>query len=218
MASIQQELDCIILQDIKLPVEIPINTVNKRLLRYRLDSPVFISEISKKPYLTGFNRDHTHIDAYNLFSNKMIKGPIYNNAYNADNLETISQALLGDKIGGKYKGLTGPEFELSDNILDKRLYVFKDAELLLQCVALNNYELFQVLSALSELTEIKFRDICQSRGVGRIWTDILDKLVDQKLVELQSSTEPKNEYLFNTLATYYDKKKKYNEEIRLFTY
>ena len=80
-------------------------------------------------------------------------------------------------------------------------------------MALNNYELFQVLSALSELTEIKFRDICQSRGVGRIWTDILDKLVDQKLVELQSSTEPKNEYLFNTLATYYDKKKKSNEEL-----
>ena len=130
-------------------------------------------------------------------------------------LETISRALLGDELGGKYKGLTGPEFALSHNILDKRLYAFKDAELLLRCVALNNYELLQVVSALSELTEIKFRDICQIKGVGRIWADILDKLVEQKLSDIQSSTEPKDEYLFDTLAGYYDRKKGYNEYLNL---
>ena len=68
----------------------------------------------------------------------MIKGPIYNNAYNADNLETISQALLGNKIGGKYKGLTGPEFELSNDSKKKCLDVFKEVKPLSQFSA--NFE------------------------------------------------------------------------------
>jgi DNA polymerase, archaea type len=186
--------------------------LHRRLTRYRLDSPVYISDRSKKPYLTGFKHDHNHIDAYNLFSNKMIKTSIYNNSYNVDNLETISTTLLSHGMGGKYKGLTGAEFELSTNIADKRLYVFRDAEILLRCIALNNYELFHVLTALSELTEIKFSDICRYRGVGRIWTDILDKLVNAKLYAIQSSTKVNDEYLFDSLATYYDKEKKFLDD------
>ena len=66
--------------------------------------------------------------------------------YNAEDLDTISRALLGER-GGKFEGMTGPEFELSNDIIKKRLYVFKDAQLVLQCMARNNYEVLQVISA-----------------------------------------------------------------------
>ena len=158
------------------------------------------------PYLTGPNRNHTHLDAYNLFTNKVIKAAIYNNSYNSNDLDTISRAILGEE-GGKYSGLSGPIFEQLTDLDEKRMYVFKDAELLLKCVANNNYELLKVMHSLSELTGIPFNSICNARGVTKIWTPVLDKLVEAKLNLLDGINGSDNEVIqYSVLSDYYVRK------------
>ena len=191
--------------------------LDKRLKHYGLDSPVYISDFhgcKGMPFLSGNNRNHHHIDAFKIFSNPMIKGAVYDNLYNAEDLDTISRALLGER-GGKFEGMTGPEFELSNDIIKKRLYVFKDAQLVLQCIARNNYEVLQVISALSQLTEIKFETLCRSRGVGKIWSEILDRSVNSKLSQMQSLpvANDSDEYLFDTLSNYLERNKETEPEM-----
>jgi DNA polymerase, archaea type len=184
--------------------------LHRRLLRYNLDSPIMINELNHLPYLMGKNRDHTHLDAYNLFVNKVIKSSVYNNSYNSNDLDTISRAILGDKEGGKYDGLSGL-FESLSKLEDKRAYVLKDAQLLMQCVAHNNYELLNVMHSLSELTGIPFKNVCYSKGVTKIWTPIIDKLTEQEINSIEGGGTTDDEILrCQLLLTFFDRKKDFN--------
>jgi len=182
--------------------------LHRRLLRYRMDSPIYISEHTGKPYLT--NNNHVHLDAYNLFTNKVIKTSIYNNAYNSFDLDTISRAILGDKKGGKFEGISGPMFESLKNVDDKRAYVLRDAELLMLCVAHNDYELLNIMGSISELTGISFRDVCNSKGVTKIWTPILDRLVQTELSKIDDQGNLEEAMRYATLSDFFlrDKDKK----------
>ncbi|MPZ07283.1 MAG: hypothetical protein GEU26_12855 [Nitrososphaeraceae archaeon] len=182
--------------------------LHRRLLRYDLSSPIFINETNKLPYLVGGKRNHTHLDAYNLFTNKVIKSSIYGNSYNSNDLDTISKVILGNEEGGKYSGIKGPIFESLTDLEDKRRYVFFDAKLLLNCVAHNNYELLKVMHSLSELTGIPFKNICNSRGVTKIWTPVLDELVQKELSKIDGVNGTNLEVLrYSVLSEYFTRKK-----------
>jgi len=99
--------------------------LDKRLKRYQMKSPVWFSKYNL-PYLTGYNHDHLHIDAFKLFKSKIIQTSVYNDAYNSYDLDTISRAILGDK-GGKFDGLSGPMFESLTDLDEKRAYALLDA-------------------------------------------------------------------------------------------
>jgi DNA polymerase I len=184
--------------------------LHRRLERYNLKSPIYISEYTKMPYLTGENNNHTHLDAYNLFTNKVIKSSIYNNAYNSHDLDTISRVILGNDKEGKYEGLSGPIFESLTNLDEKRMYVYLDAKLVMDCVSHSNYELLKVMNSISLLTGIPFKNVCNSRGVTKIWTPVLDNLVRKELSELDGVNGTNFEALrYDALSNYYirDKEK-----------
>ncbi|MGH9924075.1 MAG: DNA polymerase domain-containing protein, partial [Nitrososphaeraceae archaeon] len=179
--------------------------LHRRLVRYGLDSPIYISELGL-PYLVGKNRSHIHLDAYKLFSNQVIKTSVYNGAYTSNDLDTISRVILGSDKGGKFEGLSGSTFESIMDLEEKRKYVLQDAKLLMDCVSSNNYEILKVMNSLSVLTDIPFKTICNSKGVTKIWTVILDDLVKKELSKIDGINGSDNEVLhYEVLSEYYIK-------------
>ena len=146
--------------------------LHRRLERFHILSPIRLGRLSGSPYIAGDNNNHTHLDAHRIFSNQIIRTSVYGNAYNSNDLDTISKAILGEhghEITGKYKGLSGVQFEsLSDS--DKHQYVLQDALLLRALISHNNYEILKVMNSLATLTGLFFRDVCNSKGVTKIWT------------------------------------------------
>ena len=142
------------------------------------------------PYVVGENNNHTHLDAYRIFSSQVIRISVYNGAYNSNDLDTISKAILGDDtilddgrgqiLTGKYRGLSGPMFESLTSEHEKKYYVLQDAILLMNCIAHNNFEILKVMNSLANLTDLSFRDVCNSKGVTKIWTVILDRIVRER--------------------------------------
>ncbi|MPZ06070.1 MAG: hypothetical protein GEU26_06570 [Nitrososphaeraceae archaeon] len=178
--------------------------LHRRLVRYSLESPIYISDHTNSPYLVGENRNHVHLDAYKLFSNQVIKTSVYNGAYNSNDLDTISRVILGSERGGKHEGLRGSTFETIMDLAEKRNYVLQDAKLLMDCVSKNNYELLKVMNLLSLLTDIPFKTICNSKGVTKIWTSILDDLVKKGLTNIDGVNGSDNEVLrYEVLSEYY---------------
>ena len=138
--------------------------LHRRLERYGLYSPIRLSRMTRIPYIVGENNSHTHLDAYRIFSNQVIRISVYNGAYNSNDLDTISRAILGNDIipeddygksvaaPGKYKGLSGSVFESLTSEQEKKQYVLQDAILLMNCIAHNNYEILKVLNSLTNLS------------------------------------------------------------------
>lgn len=178
--------------------------LHRRLVRYSLESPIYISDLTNSPYLVGENRNHVHLDAYKLFSNQVIKTSVYNGAYSSNDLDTISRVILGSEREGKHEGLSGSTFETIMDLEEKRNYVLQDAMLLMDCVSKNNYELLKVMNSLSLLTDIPFKIICNSKGVTKIWTTILDDLVKKELTNIDGVNGSDNEVLrYEVLSEYY---------------
>ena len=194
--------------------------LHRRLERYGLHSPIRLGRMTDIPYIVGENNNHTHLDAYRIFSNQVIRISVYNGAYNSNDLDTISRAILGNPkdgyrrlvtTAGKYKGLSGSIFESLTSEHEKKRYVLQDAILLMNCIAHNNYEILKVLNSLANLTGLPFRDVCNSRGVTKIWTPILDTIVEKEISSL-SDVEGDDVVRSNTLIGYLDKKIVYKEK------
>ncbi|MGH9975325.1 MAG: DNA polymerase domain-containing protein, partial [Nitrososphaeraceae archaeon] len=178
--------------------------LHKRLVRYNLKSPIYINDHTGLPYLVGEHKNHIHLDAYKLFSNQVIKTSVYSGAYTSNDLDTISRVILGSDKGGKRGGLSGSTFGSIIDSEEKRSYVLQDAKLLMDCVSNNNYELLKVMNSLSLLTDIPFKTICNSKGVTKIWTTILDDLVQKELSNVDGVSGNDNEVLrYEVLSDYY---------------
>lgn len=157
--------------------------LDKRLKRYQMESPVWFSKY-KLPYLTGYNREHLHIDTFKLFKSKIIQTSVYNDTYNSYDLDTISRAILGNEKGGKFDGLSGPLFESLTDLNEKRNYALLDAQLVMWCVAHNDYELLKMVNSVSNLTGIEFKTLCGAFSSSKIWTPLIDTLVKDELSKL----------------------------------
>jgi len=190
--------------------------LHRRLVRFGIQSPIKLGQVTGIPYIVGENNNHTHIDAYRIFSNQVIRTSVYNGAYNSNDLDTIGRAILGGDIIsedyrrrpiiiGKYRGLSGPIFESLTSEDEKRQYVLQDAILLMNCIAHNNYEILKVLNSLATLTGLSFRDICNSKGATKIWTPILDTIAEKEISRL-SNVRKDDVTRSDTLHEYLNKK------------
>ena len=156
---------------------------------------------SQIPYLSGYNNTHTHVDAYRLFTNQAIKVSVYGNSYSANDLDTISRAIVKR---GKHGGLSGHDFEGITDLEQKRNYVLEDAQLLMDCVSHNNYELLHIINSISKLMGISFREVCNARGVTKIWTSVFDRMVEKALVNVE-------ETISNDIGDIHDETNYYNK-------
>ena len=184
--------------------------LHRRLERYGIMSIVRQGRFSQIPYLAGYNNTHTHIDTYRLFTNQAIKVSVYGNSYSANDLDTIGKAIVKR---GKYDGLSGHDFEAITDLEQKHNYVLEDAQLLMDCVSHNNYELLHIINSISKLTGVSFRDVCNARGTTKIWTQVLDRMIEKALVDVEETIsnnlvaeDDKNNYYFKRhekLVEYY---------------
>lgn len=183
--------------------------LDKRLRRYGMYSPVKQSEFTKIPYYVGYNNRHTHIDSYTIFANQVIRSSMFKDQYSAKDLDTIAKGIVGR---GKYGGLKGVDFENIADLEEKRKYALEDAVLVKECVAKNNYELLHILNSMSRLTSVPFRNVCNSKGVTKLWNPINDEITDKVILDFGDVDVKENESRFNMFWNYRNKQPKFEAE------
>jgi len=113
-----------------------------------------------------------HIDLYDVYRKSMVQNIIYENKYRDHKLNSIASALLNE---GKLENLDGVQIQKVPK--EKQLeYVIQDARLVLKLAQHNNYEILDLMNAISEITGIDFVKVCHT-GLGTWWKNIiLDKI------------------------------------------
>ena len=113
-----------------------------------------------------------HIDLYNVYKKPLVKSIIYNNMYKDLNLYTVAQSILKES---KFENLKGSDIQ---NIPKEKLmqYVTQDANLVMKLSKHNNYEILDLMNAISIITELPFDRVCHT-SVSTWWTNIIKRKV-----------------------------------------
>ena len=111
-----------------------------------------------------------HIDLYNVYKKPLVKSIVYNNRYKDLSLESVAQAILKE---GKFENLKGSDIL---NIAKEKLlqYVTKDANLVMNLSKHNNYEILDLMNAISVITDLPFDRVCHA-GLSTWWTNIIKR-------------------------------------------
>jgi DNA polymerase I len=100
----------------------------------------------------------------------MVKTMIYNNRYRDLSLATISKALLNE---GKLEELSG--LQIQNLPKEKQVaYVAQDANLTMKLSKHNNYEILDLMNAISIITKVPFDRICHT-GISTWWKNIINE-------------------------------------------
>ncbi len=131
---------------------------------------------STNPLYFNLNRFdwYYHIDLYNIYKKQMVKN-IYQNKYKTLSLDSVSKAVLKE---GKFEGLDGQQVEglPKEKLLQ---YVCQDAVLLMKLSKHNNYEIFDLMNAISTITNVPFDRVCHT-GISSWWTRILCERIENE--------------------------------------
>src|SRR6478672_506957 len=127
-----------------------------------------------------------HIDLYNIYKKHMIKY-IYKNKYQNLKLDSVCKAILGE---GKFEDMDGSQAHKATK--EKQMkYVIQDASLVMKLSKHNNYEVFDLMNALSKITNVPFDKVCHN-GISIWWDKIIrDKIrnIDCRLPTLNNGRE-----------------------------
>jgi DNA polymerase, archaea type len=126
------------------------------------------------PYL----KDKKLIDMYRVFHHGFIKNSVYPFKYRDLQLDTVAMGMLGY---GKYVSESTGIKITGENVLqfpadEQKKYVLKDAELVIRLIEHNNYEVFNILRCIAEISGLEFRQVCHA-GVGKAWESIIYKMI-----------------------------------------
>ena len=137
-----------------------------RYYDYRLEDDYYFQQNKFERYY--------HIDLYNIYKKPLVKSIIYDNRYKDLSLESVSQSILQE---GKFENLKGSD--IKDIAKEKLLqYVTQDAQLVMKLTKHNNYEILDLMNAISIITDLPFDRVCHT-GVSRWWTNIIKKEVGE---------------------------------------
>jgi DNA polymerase elongation subunit (family B) len=125
-----------------------------------------------------------HIDLFNLYKKKMVMD-IYHNKYRNWKLDTVSRAILGR---GKHEGLDGNSIQLltKEKILE---YVTNDALLVMELSKHNDYELLDLMNAISTITNVSFDRVCNN-GLSSWWTNVIKNKINSCKYRLPTLGSP----------------------------
>jgi DNA polymerase, archaea type len=126
------------------------------------------------PYL----KDKQIIDTYKVFHHGFIKNSAYPLKYRDLQLDTVATGMLGY---GKYVSETNGIKITGENVTrfarnEQKKYVLRDAELVIRLIERNNYEVFNILRCITEISGLDFRLVCHA-GVGKAWESIIYKMI-----------------------------------------
>jgi hypothetical protein len=123
-------------------------------------------------------KDKKIIDMYKVFHHGFIKNSVYPLKYRDLQLDIVASGMLGN---GKYVSestsikITGENvtrFPLSE----QKKYVLRDAELVIRLIERNNYEIFNILRCIAEVSGLDFKLVCHA-GVGKAWESIINRTI-----------------------------------------
>lgn len=129
---------------------------------------------NQDPYYAARNKFdwYYHIDLYQVYKKPLVKTAIYQNKYKNLSLDSVSKALLNE---GKFENLDGIQIQKLPK--DEQLeYVIQDAALVMKLCKHNNYEILDLMNAISIITKVPFDRVCHT-GVSTWWNKIIaDKI------------------------------------------
>jgi DNA polymerase elongation subunit (family B) len=130
----------------------------------------------QQKYQNKFDWYYYHIDLYNVYKKPLVKSIIYNNKYKDQSLESVSQAILKE---GKFGNLKGSDFQNNNKSKETILqYVSKDAILVMKLSQYNNYEILDLMNAISKITGLNFDRVCHT-GISTWWTNIIKREIGE---------------------------------------
>jgi DNA polymerase I len=154
------------------------------------DIPSFVRfDMRGIPYVGGYDRYLTrisneyasfnrfnwyhHIDLYHVYKKPMIKSIIYANKYKSLGLDAVCNAILGE---GKYQKLDGIQIQKMSK--EEQLeYVAQDANLLMKLSKHNNYEILDLMNAISIITDVPFDRVCHTQ-ISTWWKKIIEDRIN----------------------------------------
>lgn len=157
---------------INLDTKCDIGILDERMKIHGLQNLNFIRRyiFGSKIYYS-FN-GFTHIDMYQVYGKTLVQSVIYANKYRTLKLKDVAIALL--QIG-KYKDISGKDFtKLS--VKDKKAYVLRDPELVMELSKYNNYQILDVMNEIANTTNLPFEKVCRT-NLTTWWGDIFDKMI-----------------------------------------
>jgi DNA polymerase elongation subunit (family B) len=134
------------------------------------------SSVVSYPYL----KDKQMIDMYKVFHHGFIKNSVYPLKYRDLQLDTVATGMLGY---GKYVSESTGIKITGENIAtfppnEQKKYVLRDAELVIKLIERNNYEIFNILRCITEISGLDFKLVCHA-GVGKAWEAIIYKMIQK---------------------------------------
>jgi DNA polymerase elongation subunit (family B) len=109
-----------------------------------------------------------HIDLYQVYKKPMIKTIIYQNKFKDLNLDSVAKAILNE---GKFENLDGLQIQSLSK--QKQIgYVTQDAKLVMNLSKHNNYEILDLMNAISVITNVPFDKVCHT-GISTWWNNII---------------------------------------------
>ncbi len=139
-----------------------------------------------------------HIDLYNVYKKPLVKSIIYNNRYKDLSLESVSQSILKE---GKFENLKGSDIL---NIPKEKLmqYVTQDANLVMKLSKHNNYEILDLMNAISMITDLPFDRVCHT-GISTWWTNIIKREFGEPKQQLLTKKSYTGGYVIEPTKGYY---------------
>ena len=139
-----------------------------------------------------------HIDLYNVYKKPLVKSIIYNNRYKDLSLESVSQAILKE---GKFENLKGSDIL---NIPKEKLmqYVTQDANLVMKLSKHNNYEILDLMNAISIITDLPFDRVCHT-NLSTWWTNIIKREVGEPKQQFITKKSYTGGYVIEPTKGYY---------------
>jgi DNA polymerase, archaea type len=122
------------------------------------------------PYYANQNKFdwYYHIDLYQVYKKPMVKTIIYQNKYKDLNLDSVAKAVLNE---GKFENLDG--LQIQNLSKQKQIeYVAQDAKLVMDLSKHNNYEILDLMNAISIITNVPFDKVCHT-GISTWWNNII---------------------------------------------
>lgn len=140
------------------------------------------------PYIKGYNYKlcdnnpayaalnrfdwYYHIDLYQVYKKPMVKSLVYKNKYKDLSLDSVARAILNES---KFENLDGLQIQKLSNE-EQIEYVAQDANLVMKLSKYNNYEILDIMNAISIITGVPFDKVCHT-GISTWWNKIItDKI------------------------------------------
>jgi DNA polymerase, archaea type len=197
--------------------------------RYYNIPSIIASDRRGIPYVRGYDYDlirispehasqnkfdwYYHIDLFQVYRKPMVKSIIYGNKYKSLGLDAVCKAVIGE---GKYQNLDGTQIQKMSKG-EQLQYVVQDANLVMKLSKHNEYEILDLMNAISIITNVRFDRVCHT-GISTWWKQIIEDKINAGNCRAPTAQIKKRNYaggyVIEPKIGYYDKQQVYVLDVK----